>query len=114
MADFQAKFGVNVDTSNAINSIKVLQSQIAALQRQLTKNTNINSGVNKNFQRNLLADVNSSGKYVARMQQIRSTTEQFTNSLERNKFSMGQYFRYAASTSKTFGKKFSTEFRTIE
>jgi TP901 family phage tail tape measure protein len=114
MADFQAKFGVNVDTSNAINSIKVLQSQIAALQRQLTKNTSINSGVNKNFQRNLLADVNSSGKYVARMQQIRSTTEQFTNSLERNKFSMGQYFRYAASTSKTFGKKFSTEFRTIE
>lgn len=114
MADFQAKFGVNVDTSNAINSIKALQSKIAELQRQLTQNTNINSAANQNFQRNLIADINSSGKYVAKMQQIRSTTEQFTDSLERNKLSMGQYFRYAASTSKTFGSKFSTEFKTIE
>ena len=114
MADFEAKLGVNIDTSNAINSIKALQSKIAELQRQIANNSNINASSAKNFQRNLIADINASGKYVARMQQIRSTTEQFTYALERNKLSMGQYFRYAASTSKTFGSKFTTEFKTIE
>lgn len=114
MADFQANVGVNFDASNALAAIKQLQSQIADLNRTLSQGSAVNSAAAKNFQRNLVADINASGKFVARMQQIQSTTEQFTTALERNKLSMGQYFRYAASTTKTFGNKFTTEFKTIE
>jgi TP901 family phage tail tape measure protein len=47
------------------------------------------------------------------MKTIKTTTESFTNSLEKNKFSMGEYFRYAGGASKSFGKLFKTEFDTI-
>jgi TP901 family phage tail tape measure protein len=44
---------------------------------------------------------------------IRTSTESFTNSLEKNKFSMREYFRYAGGATKTFGKLFKSEFDTI-
>jgi TP901 family phage tail tape measure protein len=114
MADFEAKFGVNIDTSEALASIKQLQSQISAFHRQLAKGSALNANQQQNLQRNLIADINSSGKFAASMQRVHSTTENFTNALEKNKLSMGQYFRYAGGASKTFGRRFISEFSTIE
>jgi TP901 family phage tail tape measure protein len=47
------------------------------------------------------------------MTRIRTTAEQFSHSLEKNKLTMGEYFRYAGGASKTFGKLFKSEFETI-
>jgi TP901 family phage tail tape measure protein len=44
---------------------------------------------------------------------VRTSTESFTHALETNKLSMGQYFKYAAGSTKTFGKLFKSEFDTI-
>lgn len=114
MADFEAKFGVNIDTSEALTAIKQLQSQISAFHRQLAKGSAINANQQQNLQRQLISDINSSGKFNASMQRVHSTTENFTNALEKNKLSMGQYFRYAGGASKTFGRQFISEFTTIE
>jgi TP901 family phage tail tape measure protein len=113
MADFEAKFGVNIDTTAALASIKQLQSQISTFHRQLAKGSAVNTASQQNLQRNLISDINSSGKFNASMQRVHSTTENFTNALEKNKLSMGQYFRYAGGASKTFGRKFISEFNTI-
>jgi TP901 family phage tail tape measure protein len=47
------------------------------------------------------------------MTRVNSTTEAFTTALEKNKLTMGQYFRYAGGASKTFGRAFKSEFDTI-
>jgi TP901 family phage tail tape measure protein len=65
------------------------------------------------MQQNLLNTINATGKFSAQMGVVRTSTESFTNSLEKNKFSMREYFRYAGGATKTFGRLFKAEFDTI-
>jgi TP901 family phage tail tape measure protein len=64
--------------------------------------------------RNLINSINATKKFAASYATVQSATQSFTTSLEKNKFSMGQYFKYAAGSTKTFGRLFKTEFDTIE
>jgi TP901 family phage tail tape measure protein len=72
------------------------------------------SAAASNMQNNLINTINQTGKFSASIKTIASTTEAFTTSLEKNKLSMGQYFKFAGGASKTFGKFFKTEMDTID
>jgi TP901 family phage tail tape measure protein len=113
MADIQSDIKVNIDTSSALASIKNLQRQISAFQSAMAKGSAANSAAAQNLQKDLLQNINATGKFAASMTNVKTTTESFTNSLEKNKFSMGEYFRYAGGASKTFSKFFKGEFETI-
>ena len=113
MADAQSNIKVSIDTTEALASIKNLQRQISAFHTSMAKSGAAANAVTSGMQQNLLNSINATGKFSAQMKTIRTTTESFTNSLEKNKFSMGEYFRYAGGASKTFGKLFKTEFDTI-
>jgi TP901 family phage tail tape measure protein len=65
------------------------------------------------MQQGLLNSINQTGKFSATIRNVKSTTDSFTDSLQKNKLSMGEYFRYAGASTKTFGRLFSTEFETI-
>ena len=56
------------------------------------------------MQQNLLNSINATGKFSAQMGNVRTSTESFTNALEKNKLSMREYFRYAGGSTKTFGR----------
>jgi TP901 family phage tail tape measure protein len=113
MADVNANIGVNIDTSAALANLKNLQRQISVFHTSMAKSGAAASAVSAGYQQNLINSINQSGKFSASMQNIRSTTESFTNSLEKNKLGMREYFRYSAASTKTFGRLFRTEFDTI-
>jgi len=113
MADAQSNIKVSIDTTEALASIKNLQRQISAFHTSMAKSGAAANAVTSGMQQNLLNSINATGKFSGQMKTIRTTTESFTNSLEKNKFSMGEYFRYAGGASKSFGKLFKTEFDTI-
>lgn len=114
MADAEANIDINIDTSIGIQQLKLLQAEISNLNRQLLKSGAQQIRSAENIQRNLLNNINATGKFAASVRTISSTAESFTNSLEKNKFSMGEYFRYAGASTKTFGRLFTKEFDTIE
>jgi hypothetical protein len=60
------------------------------------------------LQSSLVNSINETGKFSAGISRIQTTTESFTNALEKNKLSMGQYFRYAGASTKTYGRLFRT------
>jgi TP901 family phage tail tape measure protein len=66
-----------------------------------------------NMQQGLLNSINQTGKFSATIRNVKSTTDSFTDSLQKNKLSMGEYFRYAGASTKSFGRFFRTEFETI-
>ena len=113
MADIQSNIQINVDTSQALSSIKLLQSQISAFNTQMAKSGAAANAAAANMQQNLINSINQTGKFTAQMKTIKTTTESFTTALETNKLSMKEYFRYAGASTKTFGKLFKTEFDTI-
>jgi hypothetical protein len=114
MADIQSNIRVNIDTSEALASIKALQKQISAFHVAMSTGGAAASAQSAAMQQNLVNGLNSSGKFSASIQRIASSTEAFTTALEKNKMGMGEYFRYAGGASKSFGKFFKTEMRTIE
>ena len=114
MADVQSNIQVNIDTSEALSSIKLLQRQISAFHTSMAKSGAAAAAVSSNLQQNLVNSLNATGKFAADMRTIRTSTESFTNALEKNKFTVKEYFRYAGASTKTFGRLFKQEFDTIE
>ena len=114
MADIQSNININVDTTAALASLKSLQREISAFQRSMAQSTAANAASAKNLQRNLLSSINASGQFAASITNVKTSADAFTTALEKNKLSLGEYFRYAGASSKTFGKLFTNEFNTIE
>ena len=113
MADVNANIGINIDSSNALAQLKALQRQISQFHTSIARSSEAAALAQKGLQKNLLNSVNAIGSFTAEMRTVRTSAESFTNSLEKNKFSMREYFRYAGASTKTFGRLFKSEFDTI-
>jgi len=113
VADIQSNIQVNLDATQALAQLKALQRQLAQFHTSIAASTAAAARAQANLQDNLINSINATGKFSASLQQIKSTSEAFTDSLERNKFSTREYFRYAGGATKTFGRLFKTEFDTI-
>jgi TP901 family phage tail tape measure protein len=113
MADIESNIDININTANALASLKALQNQISAFHASMAKGGAASVATSSNMQQNLINSINSTGNFTANLAKIRTSTEAFTIALEKNKLSMGEYFRYAGASSKTFGKLFTNEFNTI-
>jgi TP901 family phage tail tape measure protein len=114
MADIESNIKVNIDTSDALSQLKLLQQQISAFQQGMKNAGAQNAAAAQAMQQNLMASINATGKFTANIQTIKTSAESFTQALEKNKLSTGEYFRYAGGASKTFGKLFKSEFDTIQ
>jgi TP901 family phage tail tape measure protein len=111
--DANANIRVDIDTAAALASIKNLQRQISAFHTNMAKGGAAAAATSLNLQQGLLNSINRTGQFSATIKNVKSTTESFTNALEKNKLSMREYFRYSGAATKTFGRFFRTEFDTI-
>jgi TP901 family phage tail tape measure protein len=111
--DANARIRVDIDTAAALANIKNLQRQISAFHTSMAKGGAAAAATSLNMQQGLLNSINQTGKFSATIKNVKSTTDSFTDSLQKNKLSMGEYFRYAGASTKTFGRFFRTEFETI-
>ncbi|NBR61243.1 MAG: phage tail tape measure protein, partial [Actinobacteria bacterium] len=114
MADIESNIKVNIDTSDALAQLKLLQQQISAFQQAMRNAGAQNAAAAAAMQQNLVTSINATGKFQANIKTIKTSAESFTEALEKNKMSIGEYFRYAGGASKTFGKLFKSEFATIQ
>ena len=113
MADVESNIHVNIDTSDALASLKLLQRQISAFHTQMSKSGTAAAAVAANQAQNLMNSINAAGQFQASMRTVTSSTESFTNALEKNKLTSREYFRYTGAATKTFGRLFKSEFETI-
>ena len=113
MADVNANIDINIDTSNALAQLKSLQRQISQFHTSIAKSSETAAIAQRNLQKNLLNSINAISGFSAELRTVKTSAESFTDSLEKNKFSMREYFRYAGASTKTFGRLFKSEFDTI-
>jgi TP901 family phage tail tape measure protein len=113
MADVNANIDINIDSSNALTQLKSLQRQISQFHTSVAKSSESAAIAQRGLQKNLLNSINAISGLTAEMRTVKTSAESFTNSLEKNKFSMREYFRYAGASTKTFGRLFKSEFDTI-
>jgi TP901 family phage tail tape measure protein len=114
MADIESNIDININSAQAISAIKQLQAQLSRFYQDLSKSGAKAAADAADLQSRLVGSINATGKFAASIRNVTTTTESFTDSLERNKLSMGQYFSFAGSQVSGFRKIFSTEFDTID
>jgi len=114
MADIESSINIDINTSDALANLRSLQREISSFQQAMSKTGAVSSAQLSNMQQNLVNNINSTGQFTASIQRVATTTESFTRALEKNQFSMGQYFKYAGASTQAFGKLFRNEFDTIE
>ena len=114
MSDFESKVRIDIDAGQALATIKALQRQISDFHTSLAKGSATANLKSLQMQQSLIDTINATGQYSAQMKTVASSTQAFTTALEKNKLSMGQYFKYAGGASKSFGRFFKTEMDTIQ
>ena len=113
MADVNAEINVNIDTSGALAQLKALQREISRFHSSVARSSDAAALAQRDLQKNFLNGVNAIKGFSAELRTVKTTAENFTDSLERNKFSMREYFRYSMASTKTFGRMFSSELDTV-
>ena len=113
MADVNANIGIDIDASRALAQLKTLQKEIARFHASVARGSEAAALAQTNLQRNFLNGVNAIQGFSAQLVNVKTSSEAFTDSLENNKFSMREYFRYSAGATKTFGKFFQNEFDAV-
>ena len=113
MADVQSNIEVNLDASQALGQLKALQRQLSTFHSSIATSSSAAAKAQADLQSNLINSVNATGKFAAGLTTIKSSADSFTDSLEKNKFSTREYFRYAGGATKTFGRLFKSEYDTI-
>ena len=113
MSDVNANIGIHFDTSDALAQLRRLQAGLSKFNQSLTEGNVAAANAQKGLNSQLIQSINSTGKFVASQKTIATSTTAFTDALEKNKLSMGQYFRYTAAAatmnSKTLKNLFTQE-----
>ena len=97
MEDVNANIQVNLDTSDALASLRRLQAGLSRFNQALTAGNSTAADAQKSLTANLMQSINATGKFVASQETVASSTAAFTSALEKNKLSMKQYARFTAA-----------------
>jgi len=111
--DTNSNIFINIDTSQAMTQLRLLEKELTALNRSLIVGTKTAASAQSKYAQSLLHNVNATGQWTASMTRMSTASEQFANRLDKQKLSLKEYFRYGAASTKTFGKMFGSEFDTI-
>jgi TP901 family phage tail tape measure protein len=115
LADAESRINLNIDATQAMATIKSLQSQISAFHQQLRATGDAASRLTStNNSKNLVNSINATKQFSASFENVSSAANTFTTALERNKLSMGEYFKYGVAASGKFGNAFRSEWSTID
>jgi TP901 family phage tail tape measure protein len=111
--DTNSNIFINIDTSQAMTQLRLLEKELTTLNRSLIVGTKTAAAAQSKYAQSLLHNVNATGQWTASMTRMSTASEQFAKNLDRQKLSLKEYFRYGAASTKTFGKMFGSEFDTI-
>jgi len=97
LEDVNANIHVNLDTTDALASLRRLQAGLSKFNQALTVGNATAADAQKSLTANLMQSINATGKFVASQETVASSTSAFTTALEKNKLSMRQYARFTAA-----------------
>jgi TP901 family phage tail tape measure protein len=113
MADVNSNIFINIDTAQAMSALRGLDKQLSAFNRSMIVGTKAAQAAQADFTRSLLHNVNATGAFTGSMAKMTTSTDQFSERLERGRLSLREYYRYGMASTRTFGRFFGKEFETV-
>jgi phage-related protein/archaellum component FlaC len=114
VANVNANVNVIVNTKQAQSQIASFQSTINAFNKSVVTSSSAAVAQQAALNKALMDGAVASRMFTARMIPVTSSVDSFTQSLEKGKFSLGQYTRLAGSQLPGMSRIFKKEFNTIQ
>ena len=104
MSDVNANINISIDSSQALGQLRALQSQISAFNQSVIAGNAAAVQSQRALNSNLAAQINATKAFSTSIGNIESSVSRLGTAIDKNKLSLGQYFRYGIAASGTFGK----------
>ncbi len=114
MADVNANINIDINSSDALSSLRRLEGQINSFQRSVAASNAAAAAQQNAINRALFDGINATGLFTAKQVSAIDSASRFTNALEKNKLSLAEYTRYASSQLPGLSRVFRREFETME
>lgn len=111
--EIKTNIRIDVDTSDALASLKTLQSQISTFNQSVIQSNAQAVATQKKITSDLVAQIGATRQFTTSITNIESSVSRLGKSIDKNKLSMGEYFRYGVASSKNFGRVFGKEHTQI-
>ena len=114
MADnVNANIRVDIDTSQALANLQSLQSRISAFNQSVVQSNASAVSAQRSMISGLQAQIGASRQFTTSITSVENSVSRLQGAIDKNKLSMGQYFRYGVASSKNFGRVFRQENEAI-
>lgn len=113
MADVNANINVNIDTKAALASLKTLQAEISSFNNSVIRSNSQAVAAQRGMLATLTSQIGVSGQFSTSITNVESSVSRLGTAIDKNKLSLGEYFRYGAASTRTFGRMFSKEHNDI-
>jgi TP901 family phage tail tape measure protein len=113
VSEVNANINIGIDSSNAIASLRSLQNQISNFNQSVISSNAAAVASQKSLNATLIAQVGATRQFSTNITNVQTSVSRLGNAIDKNKLSLGEYFRYAGASSKTFGKMFGREHNEV-
>ena len=111
--EVNANLNINLDTTQALASLRSLQSQITKFNSALVSSNSAAIAAQQSMLSTLTSQIGATKQFSTQMVSVESSVSRLGKSIDKNKLSLGEYFRYGVASSKNFGRVFGKEHNQI-
>ena len=113
MSNVNANINVLINTQGAISGLRTLQSQINNFNQSVAASNAAMATSQKQLTSNLAAQIAATGAFSTSLQKVETGASRLQTAIDRNKLSLGEYFKYGIASSGVFGRVFNKEHNEI-
>lgn len=113
MADVNANINVDINTSSALANLRKLQGQITAFNESVISSNAAAAASQRQLNSSLIQQVSAIKGFSTSIGNVETSMSRLGTAIERNKLSLGEYFKYGVASSQTFGRVFSKEHNQV-
>ena len=113
MADVNANINIGINATAAIGSLRALQSQISQFNQSVVSSNAAAAAAQRNLTSNLVAQIGATKAFTTSFQNIETGASRLQTAIDKNRLSLGQYFKYGVASTRAFGTVFREEHNQI-
>jgi TP901 family phage tail tape measure protein len=113
MADVNANINIDINTSPALANLRKMQAQITAFNESVISSNVAAAASQKQLNSALIQQVSAIKGFSTSIGNVETSMSRLGTAIEKNKLSLGEYFKYGVASSQTFGRVFSKEHNQV-
>jgi hypothetical protein len=107
--EVNANIQIGIDSSQALASLKTLQNQISSFNKSVIASNAAAVAAQKSAVAGLASQIGATKQFSTSIVNVESSVSRLGKSIDKNKLTLGEYFKYGVASSKNFGSVFKKE-----